>query len=186
MRRSGRTGCITCRIRKIKCDEARPSCQKCISTGRKCDGYSTVPFSREDLRAASQSSPQDSTESNLTVIPRLVSSTTFSSVAEKRYFQFFRQQTVAGTTLLLDARFWDRLVLQACDAEPAIKHAVLAIAAFHNSTIQQTDRSSAQEHLAYAEKQYHTALGEAKSLVVTPSSQRTDPQSDGLCALRAV
>jgi hypothetical protein len=27
------------RIRKVKCDEGRPSCQKCVSTSRTCDGY---------------------------------------------------------------------------------------------------------------------------------------------------
>lgn len=31
------------RIRKIKCDEHRPACQKCSKTGRTCDGYET-PF----------------------------------------------------------------------------------------------------------------------------------------------
>ncbi|CAI6335536.1 unnamed protein product [Periconia digitata] len=34
-----KTGCITCRIRKVKCDEKKPSCKRCISTGRTCDGY---------------------------------------------------------------------------------------------------------------------------------------------------
>lgn len=29
-----------CRIRKVKCDETKPDCNKCTSTGRKCDGYS--------------------------------------------------------------------------------------------------------------------------------------------------
>ncbi|VUC23526.1 unnamed protein product [Clonostachys rosea] len=38
-----KTGCVTCRIRKVKCDEKKPSCQKCTSTGRKCDGYES-PF----------------------------------------------------------------------------------------------------------------------------------------------
>ncbi|KAF1991182.1 hypothetical protein K402DRAFT_400649 [Aulographum hederae CBS 113979] len=34
-----KTGCATCRIRKIKCDENKPFCQKCVKTGRTCDGY---------------------------------------------------------------------------------------------------------------------------------------------------
>ncbi|KAI1364059.1 hypothetical protein F5Y08DRAFT_328917 [Xylaria arbuscula] len=34
-----RLGCKTCKIRRIKCDLARPSCVKCQSTGRTCDGY---------------------------------------------------------------------------------------------------------------------------------------------------
>lgn len=27
------------RVRKVKCDEGKPQCQKCSTTGRKCDGY---------------------------------------------------------------------------------------------------------------------------------------------------
>ncbi|KAI1312024.1 hypothetical protein F5Y03DRAFT_341122, partial [Xylaria venustula] len=38
-----RLGCKTCKIRRIKCDLARPSCVKCQSTGRTCDGYSEPP-----------------------------------------------------------------------------------------------------------------------------------------------
>ncbi|EPE04963.1 c6 zinc finger domain-containing protein [Ophiostoma piceae UAMH 11346] len=34
-----RSGCITCKIRKVKCDEAKPYCTRCTRTGRKCDGY---------------------------------------------------------------------------------------------------------------------------------------------------
>ncbi|KAI8954456.1 hypothetical protein F4801DRAFT_503236 [Xylaria longipes] len=39
-----RLGCKTCKIRRIKCDLSRPSCLKCQSTGRTCDGYSEMPL----------------------------------------------------------------------------------------------------------------------------------------------
>ncbi|KAF2762197.1 hypothetical protein EJ05DRAFT_507770 [Pseudovirgaria hyperparasitica] len=39
-----RTGCGTCRIRRVKCDEGRPHCMNCSSTGRICEGY-TAPAS---------------------------------------------------------------------------------------------------------------------------------------------
>ncbi|KAF2167517.1 hypothetical protein M409DRAFT_66055 [Zasmidium cellare ATCC 36951] len=42
-RAKSKTGCGTCKIRRIKCDESKPSCNKCVSTGRKCDGYES-PF----------------------------------------------------------------------------------------------------------------------------------------------
>lgn len=29
-------------VRRVKCDEARPSCLRCASTGRKCDGYASL------------------------------------------------------------------------------------------------------------------------------------------------
>lgn len=36
------------RIRRIKCDLSRPSCSRCQSTGRKCDGYGAV-FPKTDI-----------------------------------------------------------------------------------------------------------------------------------------
>lgn len=38
-----RTGCLTCKIRRKKCDETKPACLRCTSTGRKCDGYAAAP-----------------------------------------------------------------------------------------------------------------------------------------------
>ncbi|KKF96246.1 Proteasome subunit alpha type-4 [Ceratocystis platani] len=32
-------GCETCRRRRVKCDNMRPICRKCVSTGRSCEGY---------------------------------------------------------------------------------------------------------------------------------------------------
>ncbi|TVY86445.1 Transcriptional regulatory protein [Lachnellula willkommii] len=40
-----RTGCFTCKIRRVKCDEAKPACNRCSSTGRKCDGFPQDPSS---------------------------------------------------------------------------------------------------------------------------------------------
>lgn len=34
-----KSGCNTCRQRKVKCDEARPSCRRCRQDGRPCHGY---------------------------------------------------------------------------------------------------------------------------------------------------
>ena len=34
-----RTGCKTCKNRRIKCDETRPACQRCVNSNRTCDGY---------------------------------------------------------------------------------------------------------------------------------------------------
>ncbi|KAJ6779757.1 hypothetical protein PWT90_06289 [Aphanocladium album] len=36
-----RTGCITCRLRRIKCDEARPVCKRCTTSRLDCQGYAT-------------------------------------------------------------------------------------------------------------------------------------------------
>lgn len=38
-KRRTRTGCLTCRARRVKCDEQRPSCQRCTSANVECAGY---------------------------------------------------------------------------------------------------------------------------------------------------
>lgn len=34
-----RTGCVTCKNRHVKCDEAKPHCLRCIKAGKQCEGY---------------------------------------------------------------------------------------------------------------------------------------------------
>ncbi|QIX01326.1 hypothetical protein AMS68_006843 [Peltaster fructicola] len=38
-RKRTKTGCLTCRKRRIKCGEERPMCKNCIKSRRHCDGY---------------------------------------------------------------------------------------------------------------------------------------------------
>ncbi|KAF5002545.1 hypothetical protein FDECE_10609 [Fusarium decemcellulare] len=40
VRKRTKTGCLTCRKRRIKCDEGRPTCNNCIKSKRQCEGYS--------------------------------------------------------------------------------------------------------------------------------------------------
>ncbi|KAJ5267500.1 acetyltransferase [Penicillium angulare] len=39
--RRTKTGCSTCRRRKKKCDEHKPSCSACVRGGYRCEGYQT-------------------------------------------------------------------------------------------------------------------------------------------------
>ena len=38
-RKRTKTGCLTCRKRRIKCGEERPICKNCVKSKRHCDGY---------------------------------------------------------------------------------------------------------------------------------------------------
>jgi hypothetical protein len=38
-RKRTKTGCLTCRKRRIKCGEERPTCRNCIKSKRQCEGY---------------------------------------------------------------------------------------------------------------------------------------------------
>lgn len=69
----------------------------------------------------------------------------------------------------VDSPFWDRVILQAFHAEPAVKHAVLALAAMHSGMLDQKDEYAARRHIFYANEQYTIALGETRQLVLKAS-----------------
>lgn len=45
-----RTGCWTCRTRKVKCDEGRPVCGQCSRLGHNCDYNPRLSFRDDTLR----------------------------------------------------------------------------------------------------------------------------------------
>ncbi|KAM3467680.1 hypothetical protein MY5147_008690 [Beauveria neobassiana] len=56
-----KTGCVTCRRRKVKCDEAKPICANCVATRRYCGG----PYYQDSAQAT------DMIKDLAVVIPRL-------------------------------------------------------------------------------------------------------------------
>ncbi|KAK5115946.1 hypothetical protein LTR62_000402 [Meristemomyces frigidus] len=111
-----RTGCTTCKIRRVKCDELKPSCERCTSTGRKCDGYAGPPAASHQL----QESPSTALCLDLC-----------SDSLERQSFHFFRTRTVPCISGYFQDPLWDRLLLQLSQSEMAVRHAVNALGALH-------------------------------------------------------
>ncbi|GAB7338925.1 hypothetical protein MBLNU457_5605t1 [Dothideomycetes sp. NU457] len=42
IKRRTKTGCLTCRKRRIKCDESHPTCKNCAKSKRECMGYDPI------------------------------------------------------------------------------------------------------------------------------------------------
>ncbi|KAM3554906.1 hypothetical protein MY1884_005881 [Beauveria asiatica] len=51
-----KTGCVTCRVRRVKCDETKPHCKRCTAYGYLCDGYLTPTTSAAYTASAVQKS----------------------------------------------------------------------------------------------------------------------------------
>ncbi|KAI0965731.1 hypothetical protein F4678DRAFT_316865 [Xylaria arbuscula] len=113
-----RTGCITCKVRKVKCDEARPACRRCQTGARICGGYQAPPpgsFSWSSLLQARPSTIPFSESSN----------------AELRTLDFFRCIVAPALTSPLGSSFWTHPVCQLAIQEPAARYAVLAISSLY-------------------------------------------------------
>ncbi|KAM7222398.1 hypothetical protein V8F06_002176 [Rhypophila decipiens] len=154
-----RTGCITCKIRKVKCDEAKPFCIRCTKTGRRCDGY--LPSTKRQPRSGSLAGRghggaggHGEPHGSLSVFYD------WASADEVRSFQFFQHVTAPCLSGDFDGSFWRVLVLQICQTEPAVKHAVLAVSSLHEGMMRgMVPYADMGDRQSFALWQYNKAIG---------------------------
>ncbi|KAE9371928.1 hypothetical protein N431DRAFT_492197 [Stipitochalara longipes BDJ] len=165
-----RTGCKTCKIRRVKCDESFPSCTKCTSTGRKCDGY--------------QAQTQQALPEVSNAIIRSPNTGIPGSMRERRSFYFFKERTAPQLSGFFSGDFWERLLLQTTHHEPCIRHAIIALGSLHerfeqdNGLVVQSDVNGWSDDFAL--KNYNQAI----KCLMEPLSRKA--QTIDLCLIASV
>lgn len=96
-KRRARTGCLTCKARRVKCDEQTPECGRCIAANVACAGYEqrrvVVPIkssdrARQERRATSSSStPLSSRDLQQSCTPMLTIEGSASSLSPSSPFK---------------------------------------------------------------------------------------------------
>ncbi|KAI8716096.1 Zn(2)-C6 fungal-type domain-containing protein [Fusarium sp. LHS14.1] len=121
-----KTGCHTCRIRRVKCDEARPACRRCMSTDRVCDGYPSVfrVLTFGDHQS-SASAPTPSSQPTLSLYQPKSSIVTADQV-DKLALYFHRKRRV-NVCYRNEAR-----AILANLSDPTIRHALDSLIALHD------------------------------------------------------
>ncbi|KAF2235027.1 hypothetical protein EV356DRAFT_514659 [Viridothelium virens] len=161
-----KTGCRTCKIRRVKCDEAHPACRRCTSTGRKCDGYAIQEKPNQTI-IPTKSLCLDRTGTSLTKI--------LGTTAESRSLEFYFERAAPKISGLLGNNFWFRIVYQIGYSEPAVRHALIAIGYLFEK--QGHDPPSKYHHLSiytddkFLLNQYNRAIG----CLVTRMSNKSNP-----------
>ncbi|KAJ5807799.1 hypothetical protein N7474_009068 [Penicillium riverlandense] len=188
-KRRGRTGCRTCRIRRVKCDEDRPVCQRCCSTGRVCDGYEVPSAATRETAQKYKGKrllqPQILGNKNDKILSINDSYGLDLSAAESTSFDFFRCQSAREIPGYFISSVWEQLVLQLSHREPCILHAAVAVGAMHRFSRGQcpsllTGSNSLEPANAFAIRQYVKSLNHLRSrLAGSPN------ESCGVVALAA-
>ncbi|KAL8709906.1 MAG: hypothetical protein Q9220_005356 [cf. Caloplaca sp. 1 TL-2023] len=156
-----KTGCITCKIRHVKCDEEKPECHKCTSTGRKCDGYASkqeILSTNSSLEQAIQTIRQEHLS-----FPFMTITDWRGSSDEQRGFEYFRVQTSEDLAYSLNNSL-EELVLQTSHRYDAIKHGAIALGSLgetirinSNSTLSEVQTPARRRH-EFARAQYYKAI----------------------------
>lgn len=154
--------------RKVKCDEGRPACQKCVSTGRTCDGYPLT------FRAwtATPSEPRKGVQTGVqrwvqTVGPSKEPSSEWASgpitATDIDDLQRCFSTKTLFPTITLECADEARQVLQASQTDPAVRHAVSSLRALRADL--EASAQSAEgiakhpTHLSTAASSYAAATG---------------------------
>jgi hypothetical protein len=166
--RPTRNGCKSCRLRRVKCDEARPQCKKCTSSGRECD-YGVRLLSPDSNhssrtllpRSLSRSSGDRSLESLSPNIPEVTSILSFASPEDRRAYDYFLKvclNEIGPTSPTGDA--WVRIAIQHSKVKHVF-HAMAAVGMAHASVrrvshftlvrlVQRADLEAAMRHYGKA------------------------------------
>ncbi|KAE8408869.1 hypothetical protein BDV37DRAFT_136663 [Aspergillus pseudonomiae] len=118
-----KTGCLTCKIRRVKCDEQRPDCLRCTSTGRHCDGYPS------DNSALVQKWTWRPASINSYCIPFKVP----GSQADRQLLHYYCCQAAESLSTYTDPTLWTTLILQRSHHEPVIRNALVTFSSLYQN-----------------------------------------------------
>lgn len=152
-----KTGCFSCRKRRVKCDEAKPECQRCKSANVHCEGYPAkkilsviVPEKMLERRMSSYSAgPLD--VGNDALLNK-------GNVALPFYHQFITQ-TVYAISGGTRQTFWREDVARMAWSTDYVYHAMISLAAMHKtSTDDSRGRPSPPALRTFALQHYQQAI----------------------------
>lgn len=188
--RKSKQGCLTCKARKVKCDETHPICIRCQNSDRTCLGYGDVfvtttqaakslsPDDQSRIRSRSHSRSPYSPPLDFSSSPESVLSV-YSDSSEARSLQYYQNeisQILGGT---VDSSFWTRSILELSESEPAIRQALVAVSSLWEARVRSDvpDRYACQQRSI---EQYNKALTLTAQRVAQPDA---DTVALGTCVL---
>ncbi|KAA8566423.1 hypothetical protein EYC84_008988 [Monilinia fructicola] len=91
---------------------------------------STAHSEKASATSSSNSSPITSPTTSMIIVP---SPGIDGDDQERRSFHFFVEKTAPELAGFFESQFWTKLVLQRCHSDNAIRHAIIALGAYHES-----------------------------------------------------
>ncbi|KAG8627085.1 hypothetical protein KVT40_004568 [Elsinoe batatas] len=124
--KKSRAGCVTCRQRRIKCDERKPSCTACQHRSLVCTCLSAVKTSATESRTAS---PYPSRES--VAIDSMHTSLATEVDLSHHYLSHTSNSLASTSTDPYQRHRWCTLVPALAVTSSSVKHGMLALSACH-------------------------------------------------------
>ena len=157
----------------MKCDEEKPSCRKCRSTGRACDGYLPQDSHKKDAFRR-----QQITNTGTVIIERTPYVGIIGNDQERRGFKFFQFRTSQELASALGLTSLSQFMLQASHANPAVLHAAIALGTleerFEINSVLTTENAQANNRHEFACRQYYQAVTELRKQLCNEKEHSVD------------
>ena len=132
-----KSGCQTCRARRVKCDESKPTCSNCLRGARLCTYDQLVLSNRQHLRP----SPLKLTHLQFQ----------YGDGEDTRYLQLWTSTTASEISKYSDSYLWLNLIPQMGHSHKAIRKALVAVTAAREESTQSQNLSQSKAMLSYNE-----------------------------------
>lgn len=119
-------GCIHCKLKRVKCDERKPACTRCL--------LSNVDCTYEVSKSRGFPSVRSLCDENMLLLQPC---SAFSDPPEKRALLYYNEvllPDVTGFTAQTET-FWKSLIPRLSHTEPAIRHILIAVASKHEALL---------------------------------------------------
>lgn len=151
-----RTGCVTCKARRVKCGEERPICKNCHALDRTCF-YRPTPQSYRRTSSEDEdfgpSSPTPSSELALSPIERTPETTQLQQFCMSTSLAVFKNLGRPFET------FWTSAVPKLSLSEPCVAHIMVALAARQRASFYVSNGVERPHLIKVYNKHYLDALG---------------------------
>jgi Fungal Zn(2)-Cys(6) binuclear cluster domain len=167
---------LASRVRRVKCDEGKPECARCLKFGVECDGYETKRTPKKEIVAIVPKRELAIKEQSLPAFPalQLQPDLTFhlrGEAEDTQYFRFFRDETAYELSGgFFDEPIWNQMILQSCHEAPCIQKIALSIAGLSRAMKANSYKESKDPHVEYALQQYTKSLRHFRLFVASNGS----------------
>lgn len=144
-----RTGCATCRKRRIKCDEGKPTCNRCRTANFVCDGYAPPQRARVHGSTSPKNSPSPPREEPGEESEKQICEMSWRHKDWRQeqlpIYHHFVTTTVQRLFRDDHVSFWRDQVAQMSYGVDFVHEALLAVGAVHRASLLGCSEESARE-----------------------------------------
>ncbi|ODH46097.1 hypothetical protein GX48_07817 [Paracoccidioides brasiliensis] len=165
-----KTGCVTCRRRKKKCDETKPSCLNCQKNAVVCEGYPVKEVWKSGKQKMEEAIRRNSIAAIPPDLPILIDG--IETEVDRKFLDHFVFEFSRVLTLINDdSNPFKEILLPMATQNRCLMHSLMCLSGSHLST-----RDPEPQFIRRKEYHFHRAITDLRLTVASQTGSVDDPE----------